>query len=78
MVSVCVPLRLNRLRNDNKLCALLAETVESCKWKVYRETKISVPNLGTGVPDLILVKHKTALIIDVAICYDCTYRMYRK
>ena len=68
ILGQCPAVQSSRIKRHNKLCALLAEEAEACGWKTLREPRISGPSGELRLPDLVLSKGNTALVIDVT--YD--------
>uniref|UniRef100_A0A087X618 Reverse transcriptase domain-containing protein n=1 Tax=Poecilia formosa TaxID=48698 RepID=A0A087X618_POEFO len=59
-----------RMMNHNIICNRLALEARKLDWMVFQEKHISSTEFGTAVPDLILIKEKTGIAIDVAIAFE--------
>uniref|UniRef100_A0A3Q2DQB8 ribonuclease H n=1 Tax=Cyprinodon variegatus TaxID=28743 RepID=A0A3Q2DQB8_CYPVA len=70
LLGRCDVLKNNRMHNHNVLCKILEREGIRMGWTVWKEMRVSLPDGRTGVPDLILTKNQTALVVDVAICYE--------
>ncbi|KAI4874215.1 hypothetical protein NFI96_005715 [Prochilodus magdalenae] len=66
ILGQCPAVQSSRIERHNKLCALLAEEAEACGWKTLREPRISGPSGELRLPDMVLSKGSTALVIQQA------------
>lgn len=69
LIGNCPELKLNRMQSHNKVCMFLREIAESLGWAVQQEPHLVDPHGKIGVPDLIMIKGTSALVVDVTICY---------
>lgn len=66
IIGSCVFVKLNRMWNYNKICGFLQQIAEEASWLVTRERRNGESG-SVGVPDLVMVKGREAIILDVAV-----------
>uniref|UniRef100_A0A4W6FV19 ribonuclease H n=1 Tax=Lates calcarifer TaxID=8187 RepID=A0A4W6FV19_LATCA len=70
IIGNCVSVKPNRMANHNKICGFLQRVAEEAGWLVARERRLVSDSGSVGVPDLVMVKGREAIILDVAICFE--------
>uniref|UniRef100_A0A673BF16 ribonuclease H n=1 Tax=Sphaeramia orbicularis TaxID=375764 RepID=A0A673BF16_9TELE len=67
VLSRCRKLKYIRMRRHNDICKLLGKVCRARGWNVLEEKRVTRRDGRIGTPDLILLKDKSAHVIDVAV-----------
>uniref|UniRef100_A0A3B1JJF5 ribonuclease H n=1 Tax=Astyanax mexicanus TaxID=7994 RepID=A0A3B1JJF5_ASTMX len=78
ILGQCPSVQSSRIKRHNKMCALLAQEAERYGWTVIREPRISGPLGELRLPDLVLSKGNSALVIDVTVRFEYEARSLEK
>lgn len=70
IIGSCKFLKRNRMANHNKICRILRDEGHANGWQVWCEKRLVLPGGKSLVPDLLLVKKRTALVVDVTIRFE--------
>uniref|UniRef100_A0A8C4NSX5 ribonuclease H n=1 Tax=Dicentrarchus labrax TaxID=13489 RepID=A0A8C4NSX5_DICLA len=78
IIGRCSIIQRKRMQNHNKICDILQSVGTEAGWSVMREKRLITASGQVGVPDLIMSKGSTALIIDVAVPFEATQTTLKK
>jgi len=66
----CEATKLNRMERHNRLCSFLAVLGGKFGWHVKREKRVFTRDGRMGVPDLVMVRGRDLLVVDVTVVND--------
>jgi len=66
----CEATKLNHMERHNRLCALLAGLGGKFGWQVKHEKHVFTRDGRLGVPDLVMVRGRCLLVVDVTVVND--------
>lgn len=70
ILGQCWLVKRIRLKRHNDICEILAREAKARGWKVYNEPRLEDPGGQLRKPDLIFVKDKTAVVLDVTVRFE--------
>lgn len=70
ILGQCEKTKLNRMARHNRICNLLAVVARRKSWKVIQEKRVVNVNGSWGVPDLIMTRDSTLMVVDVTIRFE--------
>ncbi|KFW87927.1 hypothetical protein N305_00045, partial [Manacus vitellinus] len=70
IIGQCPVVKDARIKRHNYICGMLSEEVKKKDWVVYQEPNIRDREGELFKPDLIFVKDKQALVVDVTVRYE--------
>ncbi len=70
IVGKCAILKRNRMTRHNKICKLMRLECERLGWTVVQEKRLSLPSGEVGVPDLIMRRGTSAMMLDIAVPFE--------
>uniref|UniRef100_A0A8C4TMG7 ribonuclease H n=1 Tax=Erpetoichthys calabaricus TaxID=27687 RepID=A0A8C4TMG7_ERPCA len=70
ILGQCPALQKERIARHHKLCSLLANECETHGWFAHQEHSVKLKNGRSLRPDLILIKNKDCIVIDLPVRYE--------
>uniref|UniRef100_A0A8C4XFF0 Reverse transcriptase n=1 Tax=Erpetoichthys calabaricus TaxID=27687 RepID=A0A8C4XFF0_ERPCA len=70
ILGQCPALQKERITRHHKLCNLLAKECEAHRWIVHTEQSIKLNSGRSLRPDLILIKDKDGIVIDLTVRFE--------
>lgn len=70
ILGACDKTKLIRMVRHNKLCSMLAKAATKKKWSVHKERHVRRRDGALMVPDLILIKGDTLMVVDATVISD--------